>query len=323
MFLVLIWAFVQMKIDPISIVLNENLVFGKKFYLLSGNETTFIQHLKKLIVSKYCENDNYKIERIKNITSQSSEVGLFEKKSLFLIEDLSKVSEDILDNQKSNEDIFIFVSENSPKINKLKSLFNKRKDSFLIDCYELSKESKTKILNKRLLDMGHKISDTLYWLLIEKLDNKYVFFDNELNKLSNLKGDKIQEDQIRRLISEKTEGFEKLFFEISGSNKRIINLYNEKIKESKDVDRLYYISKQYCSMIINHDDERSFENSIPKYLFREKEQLISIYKRYNYKKKKLLLSLLSKTELSIRSERSLAHILGLRFLLNLRKLTIS
>ena len=43
---------------------------------------------------------------------------------------------------------FIFVEENSQKIKKLKNIFNKDKDSYLIDCYELDKNSKIKILNE-------------------------------------------------------------------------------------------------------------------------------------------------------------------------------
>ena len=47
-----------------------------------------------------------------------------------------------LKNIKNSHGVFIFVDENSQKIKKIKSLFNKDKDSYLIDCYELEKIQK-------------------------------------------------------------------------------------------------------------------------------------------------------------------------------------
>ena len=45
--------------------------------------------------------------------------------------------------------VFLFLfKKNSQKIKKIKKLFNKDKDSYLIDCYELDKDSKIKILNE-------------------------------------------------------------------------------------------------------------------------------------------------------------------------------
>ena len=35
-----------MKIDPISILLNENFKIDKKFYFISGNEKTLMEKIK-------------------------------------------------------------------------------------------------------------------------------------------------------------------------------------------------------------------------------------------------------------------------------------
>ena len=51
--------------------------------------------------------------------------------------------------------------------------------------------------------------------------------------------------------------------------------------------------------------------------------LIDIYKKYNSKKKKALLRLLSSTEKILRKENGLSLISGLRFVLNIKKITIS
>ena len=45
---------------------------------------------------------------------------------------------------------FIFIEKIHKKLKKLKNFLIKDKDSYLIDCYELDKNSKIKILNKFL-----------------------------------------------------------------------------------------------------------------------------------------------------------------------------
>jgi len=58
-------------------------------------------------------------------------------------------------------------------------------------------------------------------------------------------------------------------------------------------------------------------------LFREKNFLIDVFKKYNSEKKKMLLSLLSSTEKLLRKQNSLSLANGLRFFLNIKKITIS
>ena len=65
-------------------------------------------------------------------------------------------------------------------------MFNKDKDSYLIDCYELERESRIKILKKFLSDKGLNISQDVYWLLVDKLDSKYSFFENSLSQIVEL-----------------------------------------------------------------------------------------------------------------------------------------
>ena len=57
--------------------------------------------------------------------------------------------------------------------------------------------------------------------------------------------------------------------------------------------------------------------------YRSALDLIDIYRKYNSKKKKMLLKLLSSTESILRKESGLSLVVGLRFLLNIKKITIS
>ena len=113
---------------------------------------------------------------------------MFENHKIFLGNGCKGIDEKNLENIKKSNGIFIFVDENSQKIKKIKSLINKDKDSCLIDCYELEKESKIKILKKFLSNSGLNVSQEVYWLLIDKLDNRYGFFENSLNQIILEKG---------------------------------------------------------------------------------------------------------------------------------------
>ena len=84
---------------------------------------------------------------------------------------------------------------------------------------------------------------------------------------------------------------------------------------------LYYVIKQFSYLIINNNSQDEFEKNIPKYLFREKGFLIDLFKKFNKSKKNSLLNLLLKTERETRKTGDLSLVLGLRFLLNFKKLT--
>ena len=56
-----------MKIDPISILLNENFRIDKKIYFISGNEKTLIQKMKVSIIEKCQKNTNAIVTNIDTI----------------------------------------------------------------------------------------------------------------------------------------------------------------------------------------------------------------------------------------------------------------
>ena len=62
-------------------------------------------------------------KKIKNLSQYKSEIGLFESRSIYLIDDVKNIEEDYLEKIKLNEDVFVFISENSPKNKSLKNIF--------------------------------------------------------------------------------------------------------------------------------------------------------------------------------------------------------
>ena len=168
-----------------------------------------------------------------------------------------------------------------------------------------------------------KISQEVYWFLIDRLDSKYIFFKNNLLKILELDGQDIMLENVKKILSLDDSGKEKFFFNLLKKNNEIVKLYRDKIITNSDVNELYYFSKFYCQLIIDCNNEDEYNKKIPLYLFREKNYLIEIFRKYNSRKKKLLLKLLSSTEHILRKESGLSLVVGLRFILNIKKITTS
>jgi len=312
-----------MKINPISILVNENFRIDKKIYFISGNEKTLMQKIKATIVERYQMNTNAGITNIDTIKDFVEEVGLFDNHKIFLVNGSKGIDEKSLKNIKGSHGIFIFVDENSQKVKKIKNLFNNDKDSYLIDCYELERESRIQILNKFLSERSLNISQDIYWLLIDKLDGKYSFFENSLNQIVELNEKDLTLENVKKLLTINDSGKEKIFFNLFKKNKEIIDLYRNKIVTNTDVNEFYFYIKFLCLLIVESKSEDEFQKNIPVYLFKEKHRLIDIFRKYNQKKKKLLIRLLSSTENVLRKDNNLSLVFGLRFLLNIKKITIS
>ena len=311
-----------MKIDGINLITSTK-EHGKKFYLITGNEKTLMEAVCEKIIQDYKSEPSVKIKKIKELDFNYNSVELFHNKCLYIISDLNNIEKDDLERLMENNDTYVFIKENSPKTNIKKKLFLERNDSYVVDCYEMTKEKKGLILNKFINDFELNIDKSLFWLLVEKLDNKYGLYINELNKLGKLNKKNIKLDDINKLISINGSGKEKIFFEILNDSKKLIEIYNKKISNQNDVYDFYFIFKQFCNLILNNINQSDFEKNIPKYLFRERGFLLNIFQKYDDRKKVALLKLLLKTEKSFRKDSSLTNMIGLRFLLNFRKLTIS
>ena len=312
-----------MKINAIAILLNTDFKPDKKFYFISGNEKTLMEKIKSKIIEKFQEIENIEIKNIDSIVDFVDEASLFESRILFIVGGCKGVDKDKINHLKNSRNNFIFLQENSTKIKKIKNIFGLDKDSCLVDCYELDRESKVKILNNFLNINKLEISKEVYWFLIEGLDNKYIFFEKNLMKILELDRQDITLENIKKILTKGDSGKERIFFNLLKKNNEIVKLYRDKIITNADVNELYYYSKFYCQLIIDANSEGEYNKSIPVYLFREKNYLIEIFRKYNSRKKKLLLKLLSSTEHILRKESGLTLVAGLRFILNIKKITIS
>ena len=273
-----------MKLDPLNIVLDQGLKLNKKFYFVSGNEKSFIEKINTKIIEKYRTNENISASNINSINDYVDGVGLFEDKKLISINNCAKIDEGGLNKLRNSSDIFLFSQENSPKIKKIKNMFLRDDDSYLVDCYELDKSSKIKIINKFIQSSELSIKDGLYWFMVEKLDNKYGFLEDDLNKIFSLEQKDITLFNIKKLLAIDSSSKEKIFFSLYKKNRDIIEIYREKIITTSDVNEFYYYCKSFCNLIIDSKNEEEYRKKIPIYLFKEKNFLVDVYKKYNSKK---------------------------------------
>ena len=312
-----------MKLDPLNLLLNKDFKLNKNLYFIGGNEITLMEKICSTIIEGYKASEDISINRIDTIDNFNVSRGLFENKKIFVGKNCKGLNEDNLNNIRNTDAVFIFLQENSPKTKNIKNLTSKDKEFYLIDCYEIDKNSKIKILNEFLKFSETKISEDLYWFLVEKLNDKYIFLENSLNKVLELKQTDLTINNIKKILTLDDAGKEKVFFNLLKTNKKIVEIYKEKILNSSDVNDLYYSCRFFCNLIVESGNEAEYSRKIPIYLYKEKSFLIDVYRRYNSRKKKMLLRLLSSTENLLRKNVDLSVIYGLRFLLNIKKITIS
>ena len=65
------------------------------------------------------------IKKIKNLSQYKNEIGLFESRNIYLIDDVKNIEGKLFDKIKLNEDVFVFIAENSPKNKSIKNIFLK------------------------------------------------------------------------------------------------------------------------------------------------------------------------------------------------------
>ena len=144
-----------------------------------------------------------------------------------------------------------------------------------------------------------------------------------MDKITKLGQKEIKIENINKLLTIDDVNKDKIFFSLLKNHKEIVSVYREKVLSTSDVNELYYYCKYYCQLIIDSNNIKEYNDKIPKYLFKEKSLLIDVFKKYNQKKKKLLLNLLYKTEKALRKEGGLSLITGLRFVLSIKRITTS
>ena len=260
-------------------------------------------------------------KRIEKIENYNNSKSLFHDSKLIILTSIINVNKFNIENIIKNGDMLIISSSNNSKDKLVKEIFLTEKNYKLILCYKLDQELKIKILNYHLDQNNIVINKDVFWYLLECLDDRSIFFHNELKKICLIKNVSYSFHDIKKMINQKIDPEnEKLFFNILSKNIKIVNLYKSTINTISDFYLFFFNFKFYFNLIINNQTERGVIENFPKYLFKHKKSFIMIYNKINSEKKNKLSNLIFKTENLIRKNNNQFESIGLRFLLNFKKI---
>mgnify|MGYP006127232887 CR=1 FL=1 len=315
-----------MKVSPDNILLdNISLDKNKNLFFIGGQEETLIQKIVEIIVSYLKKEDSSEVIKILNTEISNYSINehsnsLFGESKILIYENPKKIDFAAF-SSSSNLKISIIVKNTLPKNNlKFKKFFDDSKLAYSISCYKLSLELKKKILLKHLNDSNIKIDQPGIWFFLENTDNRYGLFENEINKLFFLDGPNIRVEELRKIISiNESDDIEKLFFLLPEKSKKIINLTNRVILSSSSSYVLLQRIKFFLGIFLESNSVEDAGRLFPKYLFKDKEKFIEIFKKNNPEKNVATLALIKKTELLLRKNDSLFLPITQRFLLNIKK----
>ena len=189
-----------------------------------------------------------------------------------------------------------------------------------MSCYKLGPELKKKIFLKHLSDNKIKIDQIGVGFFLENTDNRYGLLKNEMDKILFLGNLVVGIKELRQVISKNdSDEVERLFFLLSGTSKKIINETNKVIVSSSSSYFLLQRIKFFIYIFLESSSISDVNRLFPKYLFRDKEKFIEIFKKNKPEKNQIALSLIKKTELLLRKNDSLFLPIIQRFLLNVKK----
>tara|TARA_Y100001970_G_scaffold290182_1_gene422908 strand:- start:2988 stop:3932 length:945 start_codon:yes stop_codon:yes gene_type:complete len=309
-----------MRINFEDIILNHNFSPKDKIFYISGNEETLINKIERFLIEKFSKIGVSQVERIGSIEERTNNKNLFFDKNLVILSGYKGINREKIEELRKDGVELMLVCANNKGDAALKKLFAKEKDLFLVNCYELNRSQKTNILNNYCKNFNIKIQKDAFWHMIEATENKFIFFENEIKKIIELNKKECSLEDIKNIVSNTVnDNFYKLFFSILKKKSDLVLLYSSSINSSSDVYRLLQVTKSCFDLIFISNNVAELESKIPKYMFMEKNNFLSIFKKTNSKNKKEIYSLIIKTEILLRKNTNQYFSIGNRFLLNVRK----
>ena len=310
-----------MKIRP-EILLNNNSDFFYNKILVTGSDESFINYMREHII-KFFKNKNYFIDLSENYNRNLAGDLFSNKKVLFVLKEYSSKKEGSENTSLDNQSILI-ASPNGKKINTVKNNFSNSKNSLVIDCYPLNRKGKELTLRQYIDKNNIDLSNDIFWYIIENFDNQYVLFIQQLKTL-NLLGGRIDSVDIieKAVFIDNKIDLSKIFFNVLRSNKYLINIFNKNIYSQADFYIFLNSLKSYLEIISSSNSKEGVLLKFPRYLFAERDVFVQIYTQLNKKKIFEIYKNISRVESLVRKNSSLYNVIGLRFLLNTKKIITS
>ena len=313
-----------MKIKPEDLILDANLKLNNNAYYISGNDETYIKKIESIISEGLKKRGFVSKKFIDSVEEYNRDSNLFFESEIIIINTIKNVNEKFIEGLEKNKDAFIIVAKNKSGDSGLKKIFEKNTALSLLLCYELNRDLKAKLLNFYKNKHSFNIDKDAYWHLIDIVDNRFVFFEKEIQKLLLINDKIIGISQIRRTLSlQDNKNFESLFFALLLKNKSIVNLYNSLISTPSDLQLFLQKTKFFLEIIIVSKSTKDAEEKFPRYLFKEKPSFLKIYRDANKSNLTKIIKLVYDTEKALRKNSVLFRFVGFVFVLRLKKLMFS
>ncbi len=306
-----------MKISPESFVVDENLCLKYKSIFVSGNDEGYISSFLDLVVTAFSKSGHLR----KNLDeSKDASPDLFgaNNKRVFVCN--KYIGNKSVEEIEGGGDVFIFYEKTSLKNKTIKQFFSNSKERALVECYELDQSKKKAILNAFIKKHNLVFEKNIYWFLLDLLDNRFAILNKELDKILLLNNKNSMDGLLGALSSEQPGNANKFFFKISLPGANIVPFLNSSVNSLSDFYSYFSYFKTYSLLMFSSKNTAELENKIPKYLFKERAELLRLFESLNENKIKLLSSLMLKTENLVRKNPSLYKALFFRFVLNYKKI---
>ena len=310
-----------MKIRPeIFLLKNENI--NHKKILVTGSDEPLIGHVTEFIINKF-KNKNFFIDSSGSIDKNLSGDLFSNNKILFVLRDLSSIKENMEAFNLTDQNLLI-SSPNKNKTNSIKSEILKSKDSLLLECYPLTRQTKEVIIKEFIEKNNIDLSSNMFWYVLDNFDNNYISLKKQLELLSLWGGEITSALDIEKVVSiESRIEINKIFFQVFKKNKILIDYFNKNINSQGDFYIFLNSLKLYLGIIISSSNKEVVISNFPKYLFNEKDVFLKIYNLLNKKKVEKIYKNILKVEMLVRKHSGLYLLFGIRFLINTKNIITS
>ena len=304
-----------------SFELDKINVKSSNFYLFYGENEGYkneaIEKIFNINISKniYRYEEKEILDNFESFFESIQSKSFFEKEKLILISRVTDKVKNIIEEiiEKNIEDIKIVLNSGIlEKKSKLRSLFEKNKNTICVPFYADSNQTLSKIINnffreKKIITSQEKIN-----LLIDRCRGNRQNLRNELDKIDSFIKNKknINMDQIMKLtnLAENYNVSELIDSYLAANFKKTINILNENNFSIEDcilITRTLLIkSKRLYKLLLEVNDNKSIEEAIssfkPPIFWKDKETVKQQIKNWSLSRAENLIYKTNELELLIK-----------------------
>ena len=275
-----------------SFELNKINIKSSNFYLFYGENDGYkneaIEKIFNINISKniYRYEEKEILDNFESFFESIQSKSFFEKEKLIIISRVSDKIKNIVEEiiEKNIEDIKIILSSGIlEKKSKLRSLFEKNKNTICVPFYADSSQTLSKIINNFFREKKIIVSQEKINLLIERCRGNRQNLRNELDKIDSFVKNKknINIDQIMKLtnLAENYNISELIDSYLAANFKKTINILNENnfsIEDCMLITRTLLVkSKRLYKLLLEINNNKSIEEVIssfkPPIFWKDKE----------------------------------------------------